>query len=321
MSSPLSSISFPLSPMSESPNYLALHNAYQLCAILLRDGLTPDTLPYAQSIEPLAAVLPSPFDADIAASQHYALFEEAVYPFQSIFLDKSNLIGGDVAETLYELYAALGFETTALPDHIATELECLAWLCAAAAETEGPAIENMQLALLTEIGRWIVPFSMAMKRNGTAFYQALADFVLLAVENHPLFAALPDPAPLAAVPDILADDKTRLGDISTFLLTPLHSGVYLAPATIQGIGRKFNLPIGFGTRNLMLTNVFRQGAHYNCVDEVWQTLADYVAQWIGDYETQNAKLAAPWLARAIEMQALITKLRAATLAMEDTPEA
>ncbi len=306
--------------MPDPQLYEALHNAYQLCALLFRKGVTVETLPYIQAIEPLATALPAEFDADEAAAQHYGLFEELVFPYQSIFLDPSNLIGGNVADQLQSIYQLVGFVSTESADHIATELECLAWLCNAASSTEDVHLQKAQLLMLTELQSWVLPFAVAMKRSGSTFYQALADFMLLSVSSHPLFAETDRVTQLPDPPALLDDDNTRLGDIATYMLTPVQSGIYIASRTIQQLGRQFNLPIGFGTRNLMLTNVFRQAAHYDCVDDIWEALQASVQSWRADYADYPERLSAAWLAQAAKTLTLLEKAQAEAIALEDAAE-
>ena len=107
-------------------------------------------------------------------------------PYGSVYLDGSNIVMGDSTMAVLALYREGGFRVdeafTEMPDHVAVELEFLYLLNARLGEGHVETIERERLArvkrlLLDEhLGRWIVPFTEAVKSGAsTDFYRKLAD--------------------------------------------------------------------------------------------------------------------------------------------------
>lgn len=90
---------------------------------------------------------------------------------------------------------------------------------------------------------------------------------------------------------MLANAKTGIRDIAEFLLTPSRSGLWISKANIQELGRDFNVPRGFGDRLQMLSNLLRNAAEYELVDQLISALEALVTQQQQSYAALSAELA------------------------------
>lgn len=273
--------------LSAAEAALGRSRLYEVLGRLYHLGLTPELLPYAAGIPQLVAALPADRSADEAAADHHALFAFNVFPYQSIFLDPTGLLGGAESARVQAAYARSGFQvdaSDASPDHLAFELGFLAFLCGAEADAwtdalPGVAVEmrQRQAAFLgAHLLRWLGPFVEVVSRQAFPLYAALADLTLMTVADHAaalditathrtLNLTLPDP------PDLLKREETGLGDIAAYLLTPPHSGIFLTRDDIGRLGRRFDLPRGFGERRHLLANLLRAAVTYEtfpdlCID-------------------------------------------------------
>ena len=117
-------------------------------------------------------------------------------------------------------------------------------------------------------------------------------------------------------PALLTEPKSSLHDIATFLTTPVYSGFFLSRHLINQIGRQHRLPRGIGSREQMLTNLFRTAAQYDLLPALLDTLGLELRHWQRDYEallTTEATLAPyvqPWLHRTTETIALLVAMDA-----------
>ena len=161
---------------------LARQHGYVLFGRLLLEGLTPELLPFVQQIPELATVVPQFYDDDIAAAHYQSIFGFNLFPFQSIFLDSTGLVGGQETKRVQTFFAKVGYEgiTDVDSDHIGQLLLCLAVLC----EDSGQTARHQQAALLGQhLLRWLLPFTCALKLQKRVFYAALADMLLAFVAD------------------------------------------------------------------------------------------------------------------------------------------
>ena len=129
----------PDSPINLGAGELALarHLTYGLLGQLYLEGITAVTLPTIQNIPTLSETITIPFNTDEAAARHQTLFGFNIFPYESIFLDGSGLLGGVVTDSVLHSYQEAGFTVDAnstSPDHIGNELALLAHLCGAEAD-------------------------------------------------------------------------------------------------------------------------------------------------------------------------------------------
>ena len=106
------------------------------------------------------------------------------------------------------------------------------------------------------------------------FYQKLAIFVLelLAEHQNTLTKAFLQHTSLPPQNPILEKPECALKDIATYFCTPVHCGIFLRRLDIQTIGRKFNLPTGFGKRMEMLEKLLLCAAECEQIPKVFNEL-------------------------------------------------
>jgi len=319
---------------------LARSRIYDLSSRLFLRGLHADLLPHVSGIPELAAALPDRFDADEAAAEHQALFGFNVFPYQSIFLDPEGLLGGEESARVQASYARGGFDvaiTDASPDHLGYELAFLAFLCGAEADAleddlpEIAALMRQHQAdfLAAHLLRWLAPFTVAVGRQGAAFYTALAELIQAVATDHATAAisalSIQSTFTLPAAPELLAVSETGLRDIADYLLSPPQSGIYLARVDIDRLGRRFDLPRGFGDRRQLLLNLLRAAATYEHFSELCThlaTLAKDDSRRFAEMERISPPLFPwlnPWRIRAQQTALLLENLAGESQMIMQTP--
>lgn len=310
----------------------ARYHAYSLFGRLFLEGITPTSLPFVQQLAELTAVLPPAVDEttfDEAAAAHQNLFGFNLFPFASLFLTSDGLLGGDVTEQVVGHYQRGGFAVdsrAASPDHVGHELQYLAFLAAAEADSWRDGLplqatraqQHQRDFLQAHLLYWLLPLVTAVSAIAPAtFYAALADLTLqLVLEQYeqlcanqlPLAAADPLPQP----PDVLAQEKTGLRRIARYLTVPPYSGIYLGRDQISQIARQHNLPRGFGSREEMLENVLVTAVQYEHLPNLLDTLHQTLSDWSAAYQ-QHATLApfmTPWLHRIQRTQTMLAEIKA-----------
>ena len=295
----------------------ARHHGYVLFGRLLLEGLTPELLPFVQQIPELATAASPFYNDDIAAASYQNIFGFNLFPFQSIFLDDTGLVGGRETRRVQAFFLKIGYEgvTDVGPDHIGQLLLCLAALCDDGAKKGRQQAELLDQHLL----RWLLPFCCALKQQGHDFYTPLADLLLAFVADHA--RDLADelggqrPFTLPQPPDILSNKKNGWKEISAFLLTPVATGIYLGRDHIATLARQFKLPRGFGDRQQMLVNLFQSAMVYDGFGDVMSELMRITAEYQSHYAAnlssfpQDAALANQWQTQAAQTGEFLTKLK------------
>lgn len=306
----------------------ARSRAYALFSRLYLRGLTPDVLLSVRVIPELAACLADPFDDDEAAADHYQLFSLDVFPYASVFLDEGARPGGVVTDAIRRHFARAGWmpdSDSESADHLGHELALLAHLTAAEAEAwedgaekEARRMQKLQQQFLHEhLCGWLPPFVQAVRQQGHPFYTVLADFTLDLVLDHRQ-AGSNERFVLPTPPDVLAEERSSLKDIASFLTTPAWSGLYLSRSDIARLGRAERLPRGFGSRVQMLANLLRAAVEYDRTGPMLAALHHHLQTWQQGYqdllETEVpgiGEIAAVWMARLVATERLISQMQEA----------
>lgn len=313
----------PLSPVDAAR---ARSRAYLLFSQVFLHGLTPRIFAALDSLPPLADTLPdSPdFEEEAAAWQH--LFGFNVFPFASLFLDTERRTGGPVAQAIQHVFMDWGYPpgaTAEPPDHLGRILDLMAYLCAAQAESMAHAhpTDAILAAQADVLDRfllpWLPPFVDAVQQQGASFYASVSELTLtLAVDHRPTLPPATTPIRLPSPPDVLADPKTSLKDIASFLATPPWSGFFLSRDGIARMARPLTLPTGFGDRTLMLTNVFRASVEYDRFPALVDALVQETDSGQARLASSEAALAfpaytVPWVDRLRGTRRLLLDLREA----------
>lgn len=271
--------------------------------------------------------LPRPFVADEDAAAHHQLFAFNVFPFESIFLDASGLLGGDVTRRVQMAYRMSGLTVDTAgteADHVGLELAALAQLCAHAAGAE-PVQTHQQLSrqrrfLEAHLLRWLPALRLAVAQQGDGFYTAVSSLTLSLAADHYRDLLAQDAAEqedfaLPEAPDLLQSDKTSLKDIATFLVTPPYGGTYFSRDDVSRVARGLQLPRGFGSRQQMLHNLMRTAVQYDKLPALFDSLQEHLLRWqhsYADIVRQQPVLASfvlPWQARVTVTQQLLTHMQ------------
>jgi TorA maturation chaperone TorD len=310
-----------------TPEQLAVARgrAYQLFAMLCRQGVTEASLPLVQVVPELASALPDAFDPDEAAAAHHQLFGLNVLAYEAVFLDPDGLLEGPVTEAVGASYRRGGRrnpDPSSSLDALDAELAYLAFLCGAEADALRDGLPDaahraaaLQTAFLREhLLRWLPAAAIAVARQGDAFYTAVVGLLLGLVDSH-VDALSPAPVtPLPATTDLLSDEKTGLRDLAAYLTSPSFSGAFLSRDAVAALARRQNLPRGFAGRSQMLVNAWRAAASFDAVQPFVAALRALFQAWESDYvalATAHPALApavAPWRARVAETEALLAVL-------------
>lgn len=318
--------------MNRTERLLARSRAYQLFSHLFLQGQTAESQPLLAAIPELAAHIRQ--GANQAAAAHYWLFGLNVFPYEAIFLDADNLLGGHVAESVARFYHETGYVApdAESPDHIGCELGLLAFLCGAefdAAEDQKPQymqrMRHLQRRFLdAHVLRWLPALVQAIRQQGAPFYSALAELTLALVLEHrrALGDDLLNPSAafhLPQPPDILDSEKTGLKEIAAYLLTPAYSGFYLSHDDIRRIGVRHQLPQGFGKRQQTLANLLRSAADHDSLAEVIESLQAIIWRWQTFYAgTALAQhFITAWLQRLAQASDLLQHMQAAVQELSD----
>ncbi|HSM55795.1 MAG TPA: molecular chaperone TorD family protein, partial [Candidatus Sulfomarinibacteraceae bacterium] len=239
-----------------------------------------------------------------------------------------GLLGGAITDAVRRRYRQAGYQTEATassPDHIGHELGLLAFLCAAEAEAhedrEQGHVERLQrrqsVFLQHHLLRWLPPLVLALRDHQLPFYARVGQMTLQLVQDqmadlHGSTSIMPDPLPPAPHP--LRGAESSLSDIARFLVTPLHSGLYLSRETIGALARRFDLPRGFGSRKQLLLNTLRSAAQYERLDDFLNALQTLATEWADGYAAlssgPSAAFVALWQERVIATRRMLREMQA-----------
>lgn len=282
----------------------ARRRTYHLFGRLFLEGVTAGLLPRLEAIPELAQAA-QPFDADEAAAEHYQLIAVDVFPYESIFIDPSGLLGGALTDQTAFLYAKSGYEVPSDNDHLGHELGFMAHLCSAEAVALANTEDNtlalwrsrQQTFLISHLLRWLPALTIAVERSGSRFYSRLANLTLELSVDHLAETSGATPMDVLPHPPQLATEESRLKDIAAWLTTPPYSGLFLSREVISALARRHKIPRGFGDRAQLLTNLLRTAGQYDAASAVVTDLAAICRQWAGCYDEQQIRLPklSPWL--------------------------
>jgi TorA maturation chaperone TorD len=313
----------------------AFKNAYELLSQLYLHPLNEELNQYIKAIPELWHGLGTPYD-DIAtdnnAAEHYHLFGLNVFPFESVFIEPSCVIGGVVSEQVASFYHKIGFEVSPFresPDHIGVELEALAYLCLSEADALSRdlndlavRIKYLQANFLDEhLLIWLPVFINAVQQQQSLFYKNLAEltFDVILFHRETLDKHLDAEFykfDLPPVPDILETSLTGVKEIGSYLLTPVYSGLYISKDEIIGLARKHNLSRGFGDRKVMLANLIHSASDYGKLQDLLEELLSLVRVWQSGYENYHdsispvSLIAKKWLDRLHITSKMICEMKA-----------
>lgn len=265
---------------------LARSNAYRLFSLLLLNGVTEESAELVRQIPDLEKLVDFERGYPELAADHYALFVHNLPPYASIFLEDSAQPGGDITEATAKSYKECGYRVQSqgeAADHIGHMLGCLSFLCGAesdAWEDGAPHIagqmRQIQIEFLEQrLLPWVFPFVWAVRSQPNRFYRLLVDLAAdIATDHYQALGSLHSPfsTPLAQE-SLLGGEDTKLKEIVDFMLKPARSGLWLSSDKINQLGRRYELPRGFGERRTLLTNLLKAAGKYDSFPKLMQEFA------------------------------------------------
>lgn len=308
---------------------------YGLFADVLIRGVTDDNRPALSSSQPIAEAIEGR-DPDQVAADLERAFGWAAPPFEGALLDPGRAIGGESSDRLWGLYRQMGFSPDVRSvdaEHLSTLLRGLAFLSGAEADAiedghQGAVerVRELSRRLLDEHAlRWVPIWASAVRRVELALPTALVDRIeelLLehraSIPGEPASFALPEP------PDLLSDESTGLRDIGEHLASAAHAGVLLTRDDVRRLGRRLEVPRGFGDRSQLLVNLLRSAARFDAFGGLLAAMdAELEAQQQALHDPRYdgiRPLVRPWVQRLVATRALLERLRDATLDEEEDAE-
>ena len=322
--------------LNEAQRAEARSVAYDLFARLFLESPTHSTWSSITAVPELERSLSlTGIDSDRAASDHFHLFGLNVFPYQGMFLDTGGSLGEQQSGRVLACYQQAGFDLAPdtpagripageSPDHIGLELAFLSFLSGAEADALQDG-ENLHVLRIQTLQRdfldqhvlpWLPVLVQAISQQGLPFYTELAQLSLELVSEH--HTALGEGIvvrqaafALPHLPSLLENEKTGLKDIAAYLLTPAYSGFYLGRDDIARLGRRRQLPRGFGGRLQMLENLLRSAVDYDHLPQLIDDLQALMDGWQSAYqfyaETESAwePFAVAWLERLESTRAIL----------------
>ncbi len=281
---------------------LASGRAWGLLGDLFRRGLVVDTVPAWQGSGHLSELGPEGLEAYAAA--HTRLFLVEVSPHESVFLSADGLLGGDVAAAVRadRARAGLGDPVGVEPDHLGAECAWMAFLSGAEADARRDGVDPAPILTLQRevldrhLLRWLPQVVEALEGVGVdGFGRLYVDAATLALAlARSRFAELGGVREAWSLPpakDPLASAETGIYRISEHLCLPVQVGGWWTRSALVAIGRRLDLPAGFGNRVDLVEGLFHAAAQYGRVPELCGALAEVARGWAdrGD---------GPWVERA-----------------------
>lgn len=275
----------PGSQVARQRRCIARGRAYDLLGDLFRRG--PVRLEHLATVDVLAPHLPETCD-DTALALHHRVTGLELRPYGGLFLHPAGKLGGEVAGRARRFMVETGFspdERDAEPDHLATELSFLAFLCAA--EADAWADDKADLAgrlqarahafIDTHLLSWMAPFAVAVRTVGAPLYATAARLVIDLAVDHLGRSPTPPPLPVTEPLD-LSHEKTGVRQIADHLGVPVKCGALLTPAFIRDVARKSDSATGFGSRSMRLENLIHTGARRGASADVLDRLVSRLSE-------------------------------------------
>jgi len=216
----------------------------------------------------LWAGLPALPERDELAVEHHTSFHLGVFPYAGVFLS-SSAEAGAWSDRVAAYYARAGFAPRlddVSADHLGVMLAFLAFVTGAQADACEDGREDIVARLDATVAEfletcvlsWLPGLAVAVDGLGSRFWANLVIMALGTSAHHRADLRHPHrPVRLPEAGSPLADPSTGLRGIAEFLLTPALAGVFLTRADIADLGRRHEVPRGFGSRAQMLTNLLR----------------------------------------------------------------
>ena len=225
----------------------------------LAEPPSPGHAPIARSLE-----LPEP-----APPSRYAdLFLFQLYPYASVYLDPSGLLGGEARDRIAGFWRALDLDPPEEPDHLTVLLAFQARAVELHHEADAPAAREAwrraRKALLWEhLLSWLPIWLGRLSELAEPFYAAWGRLLAQALEAEARDAGAPEgdalPLHLRAAPSL--DDPDPPGETGSplgALLAPARSGIILVRSDLRRAADELGLGLRSGERVYALRALLEQ---------------------------------------------------------------
>ncbi len=256
--------------------------------------------------------LPAPPDPSV----HGTVVAFQRYPYASVYLGSEGMMGGVARDRVAGFRRALGLESGAEEDHLASLLALLAaldtWRLEEPDEAGRALLGEARATLVWEhLASWLGPYLASFEACGDAFYEAWAILLAEALDEMAGRMELPRylPAALRGAPG-LADPRREGADaFMAGLLAPLRTGAIVLRDDLVRLGDEVGLACRAGERRYVLRSFFAQDPAATL-----RWLASHARRWSALVAGRGPEPVARWWAvRAARSARLLAELAEAAV--------
>ncbi len=254
-------------------------------------------------------------DDDIG-SEHYSTFGLTVFPFGHYYTSPVRNYAGNDAP-LMKFYADFGFDFEGVsygmgPTHIGTQLKFLHHL------RETGKMHEARFFLDNFILNWIHSLAISLSETNGLVYPTLVRHIEnLVIEEWTNLNGSEHTdefhfqlTPYDFEKDLLENEKTSLKDIGEVLMTPGLCGVFISKPTLTSFASQLEIPTGFGTRVMMMENIFKEAVNYEKIDKLVSMFDAYFSHWEKSYTDYPVKpVADVWVNRIHEAKVMLKQIQ------------
>jgi len=201
--------------------------------------------------------------------EYNAIFLEQLYPYASVYLDASGMMGGEARDRIAGFWRALGEIPPPEPDHLGTLLGAYASLSEAVPDgADGPlepaeaAWERARAAFLWEhVLSWLPLWLAKLEQIGSPTYVAWGRMLGVWLASEAATLELPEdlPAHLRAAPCLAPPDDDAEGFINA-VLSPVRAGFILTKTDLANLAADAGVALRAGERRYALEALLAQDA-------------------------------------------------------------
>jgi len=241
--------------------------------------------------------------------EYNAIFLEQLYPYASVYLDTSGMMGGEAVDRIAGFWRALGEPPPPEPDHLGTLLGAYASLSEAVPEGTAPerataAWEHARAAFLWEhVLSWLPLWLAKLEQIGSPTYVAWGRLLGAWLTREAKLLQLPEelPAHLRAAPELTPPDDDAEAFIGA-LLSPVRAGFILTSTDLANLADAAGVALRAGERRYALKALLAQDAA--------ATLAG-LAELAAAPPALAGTIGTHWRQRALRTSSLLRELAAA----------
>ena len=293
--------------MSRENERIARARGYHLLSRMLLEGARE--VPAAA----VSLVVPDGTDLEELQTEYVAAFDLGVPPYASTFLDKDGLVGGAVTRNVADAIHAYGkgpVSTDVGADHLGVMLAHLGNLCRVGVESEAARFAREYLL------SWLPALVASLEPLEVPLWSGVVEMALGLVCDHACeqdSGRQPIHLPVATGHPLM-DDRSGLKDVATFLSRAASCGMFVTDADCAKIGRKLDLPRGFGHRRARIETMLHSAAEYGALVPLCDMLIELADHRRVHMETLvgghfDTSLLRPWTDKLGTTQSMLEKLR------------